>query len=122
LNALTIKNKFPLPIIVKILDEIQGSKVFTKLDIKSRYHQVRMLSEDEHKTTFKTHQGHYQFKVTLFGLTNALATFQCIMSQVLKPFLRQFVLVFLDDILIYSKTMEDHIQHLQEVQETLRAN
>jgi len=93
----------------------------TKLDMRSSYHQVRMKPEDEYKTAFKTHQGHYQFRVMSFGLTNAPATFQCIMNGVLAPFLRKFAMVFfLDDIVIYSPDFDTHLQHLTLVLDKLR--
>lgn len=120
LNAITVKNRFPMPLMEEILDELAGTQYFTKLDMRSGYHQVRMKEEDEHKTAFKTHHGHYQFKVMPFGLTNAPATFQCIMNEVLAPFLRKFVMVFLDDILVYSPTLESHLERLTLVLQKLR--
>ena len=122
LNDLTIKNKFPMPLIEEIIEELAGSHFFTKLDMKSGYHQVRMKPAEEYKIAFKTHQGHYQFKMMPFGLTNAPATFQCVMNEVLAPFLRKFVMVFLDDILIYSPDLHSHLSHLEQVLQVLRAN
>ncbi|WVZ71682.1 LOW QUALITY PROTEIN: hypothetical protein U9M48_020237 [Paspalum notatum var. saurae] len=120
LNAITVKNRFPIPLVEEILDELSGSKYFTKLDLTSRYYQVRMAPQDEYKTAFKTHHGHYHFKVMPFGLTNAPATFQCIMNDILSPFLRKFVMVFMDDILVYSPTLSQHVEHLTSVLKQLR--
>ena len=120
LNKLTIKNRFPLPRIDDIFDELGNATVFSKIDLCSRYHQIRVQELDIPKTAFRTKLGHYEFTVLPFGLTNAPATFQSLMNSILKPYLGKFSVVYLDDILIYFNTPEEHLQHLQMILDTLR--
>ncbi|GBG77229.1 hypothetical protein CBR_g23556 [Chara braunii] len=121
LNRITRKNAYPLPRIDDLLDAAGGCKVFSKIDLKSGYHKIEVDPSDQHKTAFKTHDGLYEFIVMPFGLTNAPATFQSLMDKVLHHQLNRFVVVYLGDILIFSKSMEEHLKHLEEVLQVLKA-
>nr|GFC15284.1 putative reverse transcriptase domain-containing protein [Tanacetum cinerariifolium] len=120
LNKLTVKNRYPLPTIDDLFDQLQGSRVYSKIDLRSGYHQLRVRKEDIPKTSFRTRYGHYEFQVMPFGLTNAPAVFMDLMNRVCKPYLEKFVIVFIDDILIYSKDEKEHEEHLKTILELLK--
>jgi hypothetical protein len=112
LNAVTIKNKYPLPRIDILLDQLAGAQVFSKIDLRSGYHQIKICAEDIPKTAFTMRYGLYEYLVMSFGLTNSLTQFMYLMNLVFMPELDQFVMVFIDDILVYSKSMEEHKEHI----------
>ena len=120
MNAVTIKNKYPLPRIDILFDQLVGAKVFSKIDLRSGYHQIKIRAEDIPKTTFSTRYGLYEYLVMSFGLTNAPAHFMYLMNSVFMPELDKFVVVFIDDILIYSKNEEEHTEYLRIVLRRLR--
>ena len=119
LNKVTIKNKYPIPRIDDLFDQLQGASHFSNIDLRSGYHQLRFRDSDIAKTSFRTRYGHYEFVVMLFGLTNAPATFMYLMNRVFKKYLDLFIIVLIDDILIYSRSEEEHASHLKLVLQTL---
>ena len=120
MNNITIKNKYPLPRIDDLLDQLQGVQVIFKIDIRLGYHQLKIKDEDVPKTTFRTRYGHCEFLVMPFGLTNSPTAFMDFMNRIFKPYLDKFIVVFIDDILVYSRSQEEHAEHLKIVLNTLR--
>ena len=118
LNKLIVKNKYPLPRIDDLFDQLKGASIFSEIDLRSGYHQLRIKDVDVHKTVFRTRYGHYEFLVMPFGLTNAQTAFMDLMNRVFRPHVDQFVVVFIDDILVYSKYRENHDTRLRVVLET----
>jgi hypothetical protein len=122
LNKVTVKNKYPLSRIDDLFDQLKDAKIFSKIDLRSGYHQVRIKDEDISKTVFRTRYGNYEFTLVPFGLSNAPVVFMCLMNGVFRDYLENFVIVFLDDILVYSKLKEENEQHLRMVLWVLREN
>ena len=120
MNNVTIRNKYPLPRIYDLFDQLQGAKVFSKIDLRSGYHQLRIRESDIPKTAFRTRYRHYEFLVMSFGLTNAPVDFMDLMNRVFRPYLDRFFIVFIDDILVYSRGELEHERHLGLMLQTLR--
>lgn len=122
LNEVTVRNSYPIPLISDIIERVRGAKFFTKLDLRSAYNLIRIREGDEYKTAFRTKYGHYEYLVMPFGLKNAPATFQSFINSVLRPFLEKFVILYLDDILIFSSSLDEHHNHVHQVLEKLLEN
>ena len=120
LNSITIKNRYPLPLITEIMDQVTGANYFSKIDLKDAYYRIRIKAGDEWKTAFRTRYGHYEFLVVPIGLTNTLATFQAYINKALYSLVNNFCIVYLDNILIFSKTKEEYDKHLQRVSQWLQ--
>src|SRR3954466_15620163 len=120
LNAVIVKNKYPMPLIEDLFDQLHGARVFSKIDLRTGYHQLRVREEDVPKIAFRTRFGHFEFLVMPFGLTNAPTVFMDLMTRIFKPYLDDFVVVFVDDILFYSPFEEKHEEHLRIVMQLLR--
>ena len=120
LNKVTIKNKYPIPRIDDLFDQLQGACVFSKIDLRSGYHQLKIRATDVSKTAFRMRYGHHKFLVMSFGLTNAPSAFMSLMNEIFKPYMDLFVILFIDDILIYLKSRKEHEEHLRIVLEVLR--
>jgi hypothetical protein len=122
LNKVMVKNKYPLLRIDDLFDHLKGARVFSKIDLRSGYHQLRIKEQDIQKTAFRARYGHYEFFVMSFGLTNAPAIFMDLMNRVFRPYLDQYMVVFIDDILVYSNSYVEHEQYLRVVLQTLMKN
>jgi len=122
LNKVTIKNRYPLPRIDDFIDQLVGAEVFSKIDLRSGYHQIRVKAEDISKTAFRTRYGHYEYFVMPFGVSNVPGVFMEYMNRIFHPFLDCFVVVFIDDILVYSKSEKEHVEHLRIVLRVLKEN
>jgi hypothetical protein len=119
LNKVTVNNRYPLPRIDDLFDQLKGAKVFSKIDLRSGYYQIRIKGQDVPKTAYRTRYGHFKFLVLPFGLTNAPSLFMDLMNRVFQPYLDKFVVIFIDDILVYSKSYEEHEQHLGQTLQIL---